>query len=283
MYLSWNSSTSFKPTQWFNTIAQLLMVFMIGLVNAAPIDQSIDNGITSTSSGPLTVQAIILGVLCLLVGAVFLFAGIRLFPIVTAIAGFIFFSIIGYIILVQLAPEGGYRDNDTVLLAGSLAIGILGLFLGLCLWQLGVAFIGALAGFALANWILSLRDGGLIRSEAGRIILIVALVVVGIILIFMFETPVLIITTSLVGAYLICFGVDQFTRTGFNLSSYYLLTNRRNSLELTGPIIGFLVAFIVLAIIGIAVQFRMNRGVKHSHRDRHWRGRRVGTKSKFNW
>lgn len=279
MYASSNS----KPMAWFNTIAQLLMVFMIGLVNAAPIDQSIDEGITSTSSGPLTVQAIILGVLCLLVGAVFLFAGIRLFPIVTAIAGFIFFSIVGYIVLVALAPEGGYRDNDTVLLAGSLAIGVLGLFLGLCLWQLGVAFIGALAGFAVANWILSLRDGGLIRSEAGRIILIVALVIVGIILIFMFETPVLIITTSLVGAYLILFGIDQFTRTGFNLSSYYLLTNRRNNFTLSGPIIGFLVAFIVLSIIGIAVQFRMNKGVKHSHRSRHWRGRRVGNQSKFAW
>ncbi|KAJ3034872.1 hypothetical protein HDV00_004560 [Rhizophlyctis rosea] len=267
---------------WFATLAQILL-FALGFVAGAPVDSSIDNGITSTSSGPLTTQGIILGVICLVVGLFFLLFGLRLFPIISAVAGFVFFSIIGYIILVALQPEDGYDNADTVLLAGSLAIGIIGLFLGLCLWQLGVAFIGGLAGFALASWILGMRDGGLIKSETGRIIFIVAMVLVAIVLIFMFETPVLIIATSVIGAYLLLFGVDEFTRTGFNLESYYVLTNRANSLSLTPQIIGFIVAFAVLSLIGIVVQFYMNRGLAHSHRDRHWRGRRVGTTSKFAW
>ncbi|KAJ3300324.1 hypothetical protein HK104_001742 [Borealophlyctis nickersoniae] len=225
-----------------------------------------------------TTHAIILAIICFVVGIIFLFAGLRMFPLVTALAGFYVFSVIGYIILTRLEPDEGYTHRATVLLVGSLAIGLLGLFLGFCLWQLGVAFIGGIAGFSLAMWLLSLRDGGLIHSQTGRIILVVVLVVVGMFLIFVFERIFLIIATSLIGAYLITFGIDLFTQTGWIAETRAFLQNvpdANTNFTVTPEMTGILVAFCVLTVIGIVVQWFTTRAVVHSHAARGYRYRRA--------
>ncbi|KAJ3299018.1 hypothetical protein HK104_010101 [Borealophlyctis nickersoniae] len=249
-------------------------------VIAAP--SSIDDDWSMRVNGDrvFTTHAIILAIICFVVGIVFLFAGLKFFPIVTGLAGFYVFSVIGYIILTRLEPDEGYTHRATVLLIGSLAIGLLGLFLGFCLWQLGVAFIGGIAGFSLAMWLLSLRDGGLIHSEVGRIILVVALVVVGIVLVFVFERLFLIIATSIIGAYLITFGIDLFAQTGFIGESRAFLRNiddGQNHFTVTSEMTGVLVTFAVLTVIGIVVQWFTTRAVVHSHAARGYRVRRAKT------
>ena len=120
-------------------------------------------------------------------------------------------------LLTKFQPEGGYSNADAVLFWGSLAIGILGGLLALFVYRVGITLLGILAGFLAATWILSLKSGGLIQDQTGRIIFIVVLCLVGAIIVHFFEKIVIITSSSLGGAYSIVYGVDTFTKTGYTL------------------------------------------------------------------
>lgn len=78
-----------------------------------------------------------------------------------------------------------------------------------CLVKFGIACIGAAGGFTLALFIMSWQDGGVISSGIGKILFFIAMIVVGIIVIFVILKPALIIATSVLGAYSFVFGVDS--------------------------------------------------------------------------
>ena len=95
---------------------------------------------------------------------------------------------------------------------------------------------------------------------------------VGGILIHLFEKPVVIVSTSLLGSYLIVLGVDEFAKTGFNEAVKQFVRGARTGtydtaiFTTSGKIYGLLVTAIVLTILGVLVQYRMNsgRGFRHT-------------------
>jgi hypothetical protein len=163
----------------------------------------------------LTASAIASGVICLVFGLLLLFAGYRLLKPMLFLAGLYVFTILGFAILTKAEPAAGYPNSDAVLFWGSIAIGVLGGILSLVLLQFGLTMLGALAGFCLAVFILSLKSGGLIESSGGRIALIVCLCLLGAILIHFFEKPLIIVCSSMAGSYSIVYGIDTFAKVGY--------------------------------------------------------------------
>jgi hypothetical protein len=131
----------------------------------------------------------------------FLLFGFKLWKPTIFLAGFVLAASLGYLVLIRLEPEGGYGNRESVLLGGSVGVGILGGCILLCLRKLGLAAIGAIGGYALSLFVLGFQTDGLIQSGWGRAIFIIILIIIGIILVFFIEKHVVIISTSLAGGY----------------------------------------------------------------------------------
>ncbi|KAL3900910.1 MAG: hypothetical protein SGCHY_001003 [Lobulomycetales sp.] len=216
----------------------------------------------------LTAPAGVVGGLLIAAGLLFIFLGYRMFKVVCFLAGFYFGASLAYIILSAAEPSDLYANRDLVYLLVSLAAGIVTAFLFLCVWRLGLAAIGALAGFALALFILSWASGGAISSGTGRSIFIGVLALLGSILIHFIEKPFLIVSTSLAGSFSFVYGVDVFARKGFVEAVQFFLGNSDSGSRyvITGSVYGMLASIIVITVIGIVVQWRLWRG--HTHRER---------------
>ncbi|KAI9014645.1 hypothetical protein BC832DRAFT_161719 [Gaertneriomyces semiglobifer] len=220
-------------------------------------------GAATSAKAAITAHTGVLGAITIIAGLILLFLGHRLFYPTLFLGGFYLFGSIGYAILVNVEPAGGYGSNrDTILLVGSLAIGLVGGIISVCLVKFGLACIGAAGGVALGLFILSLKDGGLFGGIAKTIFLIV-MGIVGAIVILWLVKPAVIVTTSVLGAYSIMFGVDVFTRKGFHDATrrFFSSSNKPNFDVYTrdGAVLAQLISVVVLAIIGIIVQWRANR------------------------
>ena len=229
------------------------------------IAQSTDRlDVSETFNAPI----IISGVLCILIGLIILFFGYRFLKVLLFIAGFYIFSIIGYSILTKTNAGDG---NPSVLLWGSIGIGLLGGFLAIFIYRLGIALLGALGGMTIALWILSLKGGGLLTDQTQRTIFIVIFAIVGSIVIQFAEKPIIIIFSSFSGAYSICYGIDTFTKLGYvdRLKEVYNAGSSIENLKIEAKEVGWqlgllLAANILLFILGSWYQFRSNRDRNHS-------------------
>ncbi|CAO3563639.1 unnamed protein product [Mortierella alpina] len=236
------------------------------IVQAAPISTSAkkpnddnDNILGTARDGPynLTVQAGIAGAILIVFGLILCFLGVRFFRVCMFLIGFYFFANVSYI-----GMSNGGVTNSTLLLVISIVVGILGGLLLVCCSRLGVAVLGALALYSLGLWILGWKSGGVITSSTGRAILLGVLAVVGFILGFIREHETVIVGSALVGAYSVVAGIDMFAHTGF-VGEADSFINSKNSIDkrvngsLTWQEYALLAAFIVLALLGMAVQFRV--------------------------
>ena len=208
----------------------LLLLTLLSPVMGATLD-----GGYSFSTG-----SILTGILCIVLGFVLLFYGYRILKTVLFITGFYVFckcihssslAIIGYALLTQFEPTGGYDNRDLVLIFGSLAIGIVGGLLSYFIFRLGLFMMGALAGLLLALFLLSLKNGGLIPDPTGRIVFLVFMALLGGIVIQFFVKPLVIIFTSFDGAYSIVYGIDIFAQTGFNEIARDYLSGKATSVS----------------------------------------------------
>ncbi|KAG0322579.1 hypothetical protein BGZ99_003235 [Dissophora globulifera] len=247
----------------------MLLVTLCNFMTAAlPVAEKKPNSATDNNlvgnarSGPynLTVQGGIAGAILIVLGLVLCFFGARFFRITMFLIGFYFFANIAYV-----GMANGGVTSSTLLLIISIVVGILGGLLLVCCSRLGVAVLGALALYSLGLWILGWKSGGVITSHAGRGILLGVLAVVGFIVGFIREHETVIVGTALVGAYSVVAGIDFYAHTGF-IQQTDSFINSKNSIDnrvgnLSGPEYGVMAAFIVLAILGMVVQF-------------HWWGRR---------
>lgn len=231
------------------------------LVSAAPVlkkpSDDNNNVLDTAGDGPynITVQVGIAGAILILAGFLLCFFGYRLFYATMFLVGFYFFGNVSYI-----GMANGGVTNSTLLLVISIVVGILGGLLLVCCSRLGVAVLGALALYSLGLWILGWKSGGLITSSTGRAILLGVLAVVGFILGFIRERDMVIIGSALVGAYSFVLGIDMFAHTGFvNQADSFI--NSKNSVDnrvgnLDWKQYALLAAFIVMALLGMVLQFR---------------------------
>ncbi|TPX57334.1 hypothetical protein PhCBS80983_g03890 [Powellomyces hirtus] len=248
------------------TVRALLVAFFALIVSVAAqtLPDTLENPATDAIRNvrdAITVHTTIAGIVAIIAGLILLFAGHRLFYPTLFLGGFYVFGSLAYVILINLEPDAGYNNRDTILLAVTLAVGFVGGLLSVCLVKLGIACVGAAGGFALAMFVLSWKTGGVIDSGIGKLIFILAMIVLGIVLVFFLLKTALIVATSIVGAYSLIFGIDMFARTGFTETVHNILVKRTTRVnEVTDTkVIALLVSFVVLAIIGMLVQFRTNR------------------------
>ncbi|KAF9913439.1 hypothetical protein BX616_010035 [Lobosporangium transversale] len=241
---------------FLSTLVNLMTTYAAPVASKRPGDDN-DNALDRARQGPynLTVQAGIAGAILIVFGLILCFFGYRFFRVTMFLIGFYFFGNITYV-----GMANGGVTSQTLLLVISIVVGIIGGLLLVCCSRLGVAVLGALALYSLGLWILGWRSGGVITSSTGRGILLAVLAIVGFILGFIREREVAIIGSAIVGAYSFVAGVDFYARTGFiNQTDSFI--NSKNSVNnrvgnVTGEQYALLATFIVLALLGMFVQFR---------------------------
>ncbi|KAF9346618.1 hypothetical protein BGX26_001869 [Mortierella sp. AD094] len=261
------AAVSPRARTWIRCAPVYMLMLLSTLINlmttyAAPVAEKKPDGegdkvLGKASQGPynITVQGGIAGAILIVLGLILCFFGARFFRITMFLIGFYFFGNISYV-----GMANGGVTSSTLLLVISIVVGIFGGLLLVCCSRLGVAVLGALALYSLGLWILGWKSGGLITSGVGRGILLGVLAVVGFILGFIREHEMVIIGSAIVGAYSFVAGVDFYAQTGFiNQTDSFI--NSKNSIDnrvgsLSGPEYALLATFIVLALLGMAVQFR---------------------------
>ncbi|KAF9434775.1 hypothetical protein BGZ76_007436, partial [Entomortierella beljakovae] len=239
-----------------------MLVLMSALVNlmttyAAPVDNGNGGPLDDARDGPynITVQGGIAGAILIVLGLILCFFGVRFFRTTMFLIGFYFFGNITYV-----GMANGGVTSSTLLLVISIIVGILGGLILVCCSRLGVAVLGALALYSLGLWILGWKSGGLITSSSGRGIFLGVLVVVGFIIGFIRERETVIIGSAIVGAYSVVAGIDFYAQTGF-IDEADSFINSKNGIDSrvgspTGAEYALLGTFIVLALLGMIVQFR---------------------------
>lgn len=219
--------------------------------------------VSSAGTDALGMSGVVSGILLLVLGLIAAFFGLRLFRPALFIVGFVMFSVLGYTILSQPVLQ----ISDTVIVAGSLGIGLVGGFIAYALVKLGLLVLGGVGGISLAFFLLSWQGNVLAISETGRTVFIVFCALVGAILIHFLEKPAIIIFTSILGSYVFCNGVDVFAKVGFNASTKALLNGdiKTSSLLLVSnpKLYAVLACVPVMAMIGMSVQFYSIREVKN--------------------
>ncbi|KAJ1550566.1 hypothetical protein HK096_006222 [Nowakowskiella sp. JEL0078] len=218
----------------------------------------------------LTVSSGIIAAIYIIVGLLFVFAGYKLFRIVLFAIGFFIGNTLAYIVLANIDASANW--SEWVFFIAAVVVGILFGFLFLCFYKLGIAGLGAFFGFVLASYILSFKAGGLISSSTGRIIFIVILVVIGLVVALFIEKIAIIVSTSVIGSVGAFVGIDVFAKTGVSqiIISFVSANGRVTGLADTISVAQYaiLIAIAVLAIIGIVIQFRHNKGDHDSHRNK---------------
>ncbi|KAI8808316.1 hypothetical protein BJ742DRAFT_809360 [Cladochytrium replicatum] len=242
-----------RPPPLFTLLLALLLASLPSPVYAA------------SKSLRLSISSSIAGAIFIAVGIALVFFGFRLSRTLLFLAGAHIFSTLAYIALRNFEPANGYPSRDFLYLGVSIAAGFIGGFIFFRLYKMAILGLGAFAGFTLASYILTFRTGSVIPSGAGRAIFIVVLCILGAVLSYFFERTAVIASSSVIGAASVTLGVDVFAATGVagNLTQAVLLADGRTKrldfkVGMTGYVL--LASGVVLAVAGIVVQIRMNRG-----------------------
>ncbi|KAI8808315.1 hypothetical protein BJ742DRAFT_287476 [Cladochytrium replicatum] len=252
--------SSSQPQPFFALLLALILASLPSPALAAPAE-TLGLNIASGIAGAIYIAA----------GIALVFFGFRLSRVLLFIAGAYLLSTLAYIALRNLEPASGYPSREWVYLGVAIAAGLIGGFLFVCLYKLAIVGLGAFAGFTLASYILTFQTGSLISSGVGRAIFIIVVCIVGAVLAFFFERIAIIVASSIIGAVSVVLGIDVFAATGVtgNLTQAVLLaegkTNRLDfSVGTTGYVL--LASGVLLAVVGIVVQFRTNRGREFMHK-----------------
>ncbi|KAJ3277229.1 hypothetical protein HK104_003527 [Borealophlyctis nickersoniae] len=207
-------------------------------------------------------------IILIVTGAIMVFAGHKLWKPIWFIAGFYVGGVLAFLLLAAIENRGtNFGDNrDLIYLLVCIFAGIAigGLFL--CLIRFAIFAAGGLLGFVIATAILSMITGGPIQSGAGRALFIAAMVIIFAVLVFVAERPILIISTSFVGAWAIVFGIDVFVNAGLAMAVNDLLRGQGLQGGLNKYVYIELGGFVLLGLVGTLVQFRYGKKEHYSGR-----------------
>jgi hypothetical protein len=177
-------------------------------------------------------------------GILICFWGYRMLKVTLGIMGAIIGASGGWALGLSLAP-----GNSVIALVCAVLGAIVGA--GLCIWLffLGIFLLGASAGTAVATALFH----GVGQQPAPLVVLIVA-VVFGVVAILV-QKFMIVISTAFSGSYLLVAGILQLMNGG--TVPLWVDPLQQPPTGVLGP--GALVAWIVLGVIGAAVQFRDGR------------------------
>jgi len=188
----------------------------------------------------------------MLVGVVVCFLGYKLFKPVLFILGFIIGAGVCYYILWYYTKVGLIVLIGAPILSG-IGLGLVLLFVMMA----GIFLMGAILGFLLFCVIVSARDGGLIHNSIALWVGMGASALIGGIIALIFQKTLIIFATSFGGAYAVVAGADRFVHGGFSLVIGQLLGNSHHLIDATYKTYIEMGACVLLAFIGVIVQFRV--------------------------
>ncbi|KAI8614780.1 hypothetical protein BC830DRAFT_1169118 [Chytriomyces sp. MP71] len=245
------SYTSFKKSA-AGTFAALSNTTIVTTAN------STINTIEDTVTGklPLTVTTGVIGGISMLVGLGLVFAGNRVFKPLLFLTGFGTLALVDYYVLgsINAGRDANSQIADWVFIVSAILSGLLGGFLFVFLWKVGLFFLGAGLGFCLAALIAFALQNVWHNSTAKYIFLGVLALIGGIAILF-FEVPVLVLSTSVIGAYWSFVGLDVFVRTGFFGVVVSISHGDVTVFTTTNSWVWMLIGCLVLALVGVAVQW----------------------------
>jgi hypothetical protein len=154
------------------------------------------------------------------------------------------------------SSNSGWIYAVSIIGAGAIGGGIF-----LCCFNIASYLFGAALGVVISIFFLSLpfTHGW---STTIRIVIIAVCGLLGIIIGHFIKKPLLIISTAVLGSYALFSGADYFIKTGFG--SIIKAIRDKVPLQMTAGMWGMLAGFLVVAIIGSAVQFRLEKNNQKS-------------------
>jgi len=192
-------------------------------------------------------------VIYILTGILSCFFGYRLFKVILGFWGFIIGFILTRFIFAQYV---GTNDNTILLIAG-LVGGVVGIFLFISLFKVGIFALGAMFGYTLVMMFVSAG-----KLQPDPIILILAAILGGI-LALLLQRPMIILSTAFGGAFLVVFGVAYFLNLPMKLID--LLENPE--LIQMGNIQLYLlfISWLILSFFGASLQFKVTGKARKKH------------------
>lgn len=148
-------------------------------------------------------------------GLIITFSGKRFFKILLAASGFV----AGLIISVNILSGMEYllsfcNFSQTIYLAIGISIGLILAAVCFILWEVGVLVAAGYGGYALACWVLSLKEGGLVQNFLTRELFIAVVSAVAVVLAWFFSDLAIVATSAFGGAMTLVFGADILLNWG---------------------------------------------------------------------
>ncbi|KAJ3365859.1 hypothetical protein HDU91_002066 [Kappamyces sp. JEL0680] len=209
------------------------------------------------SSGPYSLTG---AIILLVSGAILVFWGYSSLDAMIFIIGFYVGAAVCLVVLNTLQANGTTHlgNKDMIYL---IAIGISGVIFGsVFVWlkKVGIILTGAALGFFGGSALLQVQALSTVEIpgigvQNTRIIILVAFAILGALLAWKLEAPVLILATSVLGSFAIFLGVDYWVQSGFGVWVYRAI-DYRSFAPLTTNGYYMLGGFLAVALIGCLLQ-----------------------------
>ncbi|XJO77500.1 hypothetical protein BDV3_002071 [Batrachochytrium dendrobatidis] len=146
-------------------------------------------------------------------------------------------------------------NQEWIVFTACIIGGLIGGGIFQCLWKLSFMFIGAMLGVALASFILQFSFSSALQTTPGRYIFFSAMAIVGAILVQLFEVPLLIVSTAVVGSGSFFVGIDFFVKSGFGQAVYNTIFQQAIVPASSNAEYIMMGMFVFVALLGMMVQF----------------------------
>ncbi|KAI7898101.1 uncharacterized protein BX663DRAFT_526222 [Cokeromyces recurvatus] len=217
-----------------------------------------------TESG-ISPQMASLGAVLIVFGLFLCSMGFRLSKFMFFVMGLLTFGSITWIVLANCKPEAGYSRDSITMIVVPVGVGVIGGLVYYFIWSLAMYLIGAFGGFLFATFICCWKDDFLIINIIGRYCFIGGFALVCAIIVYFAIRPVMLLTTSFVGAYIFMFGVDCLARTGFIAGPEALYNHNPRNLvqyQLGTKIYVLLAMIIFMFLMSVIWQYIFNKAIE---------------------
>jgi hypothetical protein len=214
-----------------------------------------------------TIVGIALAGALAIVGLIFAFLGYRLIKIVLFLIGFVIGSSVSYFVILAFVSDG--MDQTWVpITAGGVAI-VVGIICGaltICLYYIGIFLAGASIGFLLTWFVLAAINIPFFREHIYVPVIGAALgaVAVGIVSLCI-QKWFFMLGTSILGSFMICWGIDYYLELGSMVYYLLLFAEHRSKIEPCWYSWVMIPLFVSCAVSAFIIQAALT-GRKYDHR-----------------
>lgn len=201
----------------------------------------------------LTWQSGTAAIFFIFIGLFLCFMGKRLFKVFLGLVGFVAGFLLATTVMGTIKDHVSFTEWGPWIIAS--VVGLIAGAICLYMWKVGVLVGAGLGGFALANYLMSLKVGGLLVSQYGRNAVVIGAIIICVVLAWFFETVVIVGTSAAAGAIIAVFGLDFYVKSGFAQQLYDQITSKTFSLEkFHSSTVWMFASVAALTVIGIIFQ-----------------------------